>query len=125
MATKECTKCNQSKPANFDHFSADPRIKTGLRASCRECNKLRNKKWSYGISTEQYLKMFADQNGSCQICKRPQHEFKRALHIDHNHETGEIRGLLCPRCNTGLSYLENKEFVEKGYSYLNKKRIIN
>lgn len=60
----------------------------------------------YGITLEDYNKMFAEQNGCCAMCGRHQSEFKRALAVDHNHITGAVRGLLCMRCNTTLGSYE-------------------
>lgn len=52
-----------------------------------------------GLTIEQYEKMYLDQDGCCKICRRLSVEFKRALHVDHCHETGKVRGLLCHNCN--------------------------
>lgn len=52
----------------------------------------------YGITTADYLGMLEAQRGRCGICYR-RYEM---LVIDHDHETGEVRGLLCSGCNTGL-----------------------
>jgi hypothetical protein len=57
----------------------------------------------YGVSIERYSEMFYEQNGRCGICGT----FLLRPHLDHNHETGENRGILCSRCNTGLAFLEN------------------
>lgn len=53
----------------------------------------------YGITPEQYLTLLAEQFDSCGCCKRHYKTFKASLCVDHNHETGEIRGLLCMYCN--------------------------
>lgn len=49
----------------------------------------------YGITPEQYDELFEKQNGCCAVCGRHQREFKTRLAVDHDHATGEIRGLLC------------------------------
>lgn len=54
----------------------------------------------YGLTQEQYEAMKAKTNNTCYICRRP--PAKRALHIDHNHKTGQVRGLLCHMCNRFL-----------------------
>ena len=51
----------------------------------------------YGLTADDYLGMLARQLGRCLICGRPPK--KRRLHVDHNHKTGRIRGLLCWQCN--------------------------
>lgn len=76
----------------------------------------------YGITLEQYNGMFAAQNGLCKGCYRHQSTLKRALNVDHNHSTGEIRGLLCDGCNIALGAVrENKEVLTRLVSYLGGK----
>lgn len=60
----------------------------------------------YGLTPEQYDKLFEQQNGCCAICGRHQSESKLALGIDHCHKTGKVRRLLCPPCNTCLGWFE-------------------
>ena len=71
-------------------------------------DKLTNKqlKYSYGVTLEQYNEMLNKQSGSCAICGRHQSESKKRLHIDHNHSTGQVRALLCYRCNAGIGLLD-------------------
>ena len=57
---------------------------------------------TYGISSEEYEKILKDQKGRCAICGR--FPSRRRLDVDHNHVTGEVRGLLCHRCNRGLGF---------------------
>ena len=62
---------------------------------------------AYGISTADYERMLASQNGRCAICGRTSAESNktgRALHVDHCHSTGVVRALLCGQCNAGLGY---------------------
>ena len=56
----------------------------------------------YGINEEQYVIMYNKQEGKCAICGTHQEELKSTLHIDHNHKTKKIRGLLCFKCNSLL-----------------------
>ena len=53
----------------------------------------------YGITRVDYDRMFAEQKGECAICGIHQSQLNRKLSVDHDHETGEVRGLLCPYCN--------------------------
>lgn len=66
-------------------------------------------KLKYGITDAVYQKLFADQNGVCAICQNPERVKQKGkailLAVDHNHTTGEIRGLLCSVCNRGLGLL--------------------
>lgn len=64
------------------------------RASAHEARV----KAEYGITGEQYWALYRYQNGRCWICQRATGKTKR-LAVDHSHETGEVRGLLCSRCN--------------------------
>lgn len=81
----------------------------------------------YGISVEQYNQMLADQNGVCAICKLPETSKTpyggpiKPLSVDHNHETNEVRGLLCTQCNYMIGHCrENREFLLEGVKYLDK-----
>jgi hypothetical protein len=68
--------------------------------------------WKYGITVEQYLEMESAQEGVCAICGRPERrairgrEGVRRLSVDHCHETGKIRALLCGDCNTFIGFAE-------------------
>jgi hypothetical protein len=57
------------------------------------------RKWRYGISVEQFEVLRIEQRNRCKICRK---EFDRTPCVDHNHLTGERRGLLCHKCNRGL-----------------------
>jgi hypothetical protein len=56
-------------------------------------------KKTYGINLEQYDLLLKKQDNKCAICKRHSSEFPKRLSVDHDHKTGEIRGLLCTHCN--------------------------
>lgn len=99
------------------------------RSSYRKANKAEMKekdfaqdlKKHYGMSVDTYNKLFISQNGSCECCGKHQSAFKRRLHVDHDHETGEIRGLLCTRCNPGLGYFDDSiEKLGLAIKYLKK-----
>lgn len=77
----------------------------------------------YGISLEDYNKMFANQKGCCKICNRHQSELKKILAVDHCHVNKNVRGLLCSSCNTGLgNFKDNVESLYAAIEYLNKKQ---
>jgi hypothetical protein len=76
---------------------------------------------NYGITIKQYDEMAKKQNNRCAICNMHQSELKLALCIDHNHNSKEIRELLCHRCNAGLGmFKESKELLRKATEYLEK-----
>lgn len=56
----------------------------------------------YGITEEQYNALLKKQDGHCALCPRTVEKSGKKLSVDHNHKTGEIRGLLCYRCNKFL-----------------------
>lgn len=56
----------------------------------------------YGITLEQFDEMILNQGGMCAICER-----EALLHVDHNHNTGKVRGLLCPKCNGYLGIIQD------------------
>jgi len=64
---------------------------------------LKNK---YGISLDEYNEMLKEQNNSCYICGKHESEQKKRLNVDHNHQTGKVRALLCVTCNTSLGLMK-------------------
>lgn len=79
-------------------------------------------KTKFGITLEEYNKLSEKQNHVCQICGKTEMNSKnKVLCIDHNHNTGEIRGLLCGLCNTALgNFLDKKELLINAIKYLEK-----
>jgi hypothetical protein len=77
-------------------------------------NRARNRAASlrrYGITPEQYDALLEAQDGRCAICGETPSGRQAAgrLHVDHCHETGRIRGLLCVRCNPGIGHFRERE----------------
>lgn len=60
----------------------------------------------YGLSVEEYDKMLEEQNHCCYLCKKHKTSFTKELFIDHNHNTGKVRKLLCSLCNTAIGMIE-------------------
>lgn len=80
-------------------------------------------KWlrrAYGITVEYYRDLERRQEGKCAICgSEPTDENRKKLQVDHDHETGKVRGLLCRPCNTALGLLQdNAALVERARCYL-------
>lgn len=104
------------------------------RQKSREYHLMR----TYGITMEQYDELLEKQDHKCAICQKHENQFKRKLHVDHDHHTGEVRGLLCYHCNNKVvgrqrdpavvwrlyQYLQNKTgwFVPKKTKKTRKKR---
>ena len=82
-------------------------------------------KCKYGISIDDYNRMLGEQDSSCFICKtKLDTKNKKKTHIDHCHKSGQIRKILCNRCNNFLGYLENgyTELMEKINKYIDSSR---
>lgn len=94
-----------------------------LRKS-KEKEYLSNKYKKYLLSPNQYYNLARIQNYKCAICNKPeisktQKGNIRALSIDHDHNTGKVRSLLCSKCNTGLGmYNEDVNLFSKVIDYL-------
>ena len=77
---------------------------------------------SYGITKSDYEKMLSRQGGCCAICGGT--ETRRAssfFHVDHCHETGVVRGLLCHKCNTAIGMLnDNPDLIRSALEYMEK-----
>ena len=70
----------------------------------------------YGLTEDDYGEMYSAQGGACKICKTS----LPVLKVDHCHKGGQVRGLLCNHCNTGLgSFRDNVTFLANAIQYLN------
>lgn len=78
---------------------------------------------SFGISIDEYEKLWAKQKGLCAICEQPERTVRTGnLCVDHNHQTGVVRGLLCSHCNRGIGLLhDDPRILRKAIRYLNVK----
>ncbi|WP_159083913.1 endonuclease VII domain-containing protein [Nocardioides terrigena] len=77
----------------------------------------------YGLSHDDYLAMHDEQGGVCAICHEPEgmtYKGKpKALCVDHDHETGKVRGLLCAACNFALGkFRDNPALLRAAADYL-------
>jgi len=111
------------------------------QSSCIDCSKWKQKnywqsrtpkkrleqhlKYKYGVSPEQFLEAWDKQEGKCSICKDTLPDLltydnrRRGYAIDHNHETGAFRGILCNECNALLGMAEeNPTILESAITYL-------
>lgn len=134
-----CKHCKVDKPKSDFHKRKG--YKDGIRPFCKDCrrkyeidNYYKNKdnrpycyeidkdrklKRTYGISFAEYEKMLNAQNGKCAICGTTSTGSRKAFHVDHDHKTGKIRGLLCSQCNTGIGNLRDDiGLLERAIEYL-------
>jgi len=77
----------------------------------------------YGITQAEYDCMYQSQDGVCKICRQPETLVRRGkvapLHVDHDHKTGKVRGLLCAACNNGLGHFrDNTTYLQAAIEYL-------
>ena len=118
---KTCPTCSETKsPGNFwrDKCKLD-----GLHTECKECARDRLYQRNFGISLSEYSTLLESQMCVCAMCGKDETENNQRLCVDHCHETGKVRGLLCNTCNTGLGLLQdNTQILENGISYLRKHR---
>ena len=106
--SKRCPACQQTKSVR--EFHKNKSGSDGFAAYCKPCfvekSRPSVRKRRYGIAMAEYDNLLLRQNGKCAICKRPPYT-KKGLEVDHCHRTGAIRGILCSRCNSALSLLDN------------------
>lgn len=88
---------------------------------CRQCVKDNGQKQrlkKYGLTQEQYEELLTRQDGKCAVCKTPM-DGVRNEHIDHDHATGQVRGLLCSHCNTAIGkFKDNPDILIAAAQYL-------
>lgn len=123
---KVCPKCKETK--SVTEFYRDNKAACGYQGHCKSCrygvqaskeyHREYNLKRKYDITVEEYSKLFEDQDGRCAICTRTS---ELQLCVDHDHATGDIRGLLCRECNFGLGkFGDSIETLTAAIAYLVK-----
>lgn len=114
---KQCRSCGVGKPLSEFHTRGD----TGKKQnSCKSCYYDKQVFRKYGITLEDYDRMYQEQNGVCKICSLPQISPRNTrLCIDHDHRNGKVRGLLCSDCNRGIGLLkDDPRILDKASEYL-------
>ena len=103
---KTCFKCQHELDA--DEFYSSKANKDGLSSYCKSCNneigRWRHLRVKYDITQEEYKALLEKRGGVCAVCKSSC-STNVNLCVDHCHETGDIRGLLCNDCNRGIGLL--------------------
>jgi hypothetical protein len=138
VRAKRCTKCREVKPlAEFFANGGSER----WRPDCKTCQAVTRRaehlRRVYGITPDEYDLMADAQGGVCAICKRPPSQMgikvkgewrRRApregldkLVVDHDHETGKVRALLCQKCNAGIgNFGEDVSLMAAAIEYLER-----
>jgi hypothetical protein len=123
--TKRCWACKETRPLSDFYASTKNRARDGLQSECKECCRQRRRRdyvykpedpaalrdrklrQRYGITQVEFDMLLAAQGGCCAICPRDLTDVSpKSRHVDHDHETGAVRGVLCNGCNTTLGRIE-------------------
>ncbi len=143
---KKCIACSLEKP--ITEFYADSGFKDGRRKDCKTCKNQSTYKWrkanedrynksmreyqathplqrddcdlkrKYGKSRQWYNETLLVQDNKCAICRKPNTATKRRLAVDHHHETGKVRGIVCYNCNRLLHGFDNLDLFNAIMAYL-------
>lgn len=120
---KSCSRCGEVKER--DQFNRSPKHPTGLHSWCKTCCSeqrreryrrehaeinLKSRAGRFGISIAHLEALIAEHDGRCAICSGPCPSGRR-LAVDHNHATGQVRGLLCANCNRGIGLLKDSALL--------------
>jgi hypothetical protein len=104
---RECKKCNRDRKYAWHH------TESGKRSSAN--TKLKRR---FGVTIEEYEKLLESVGGKCEICGAINSDNGHRLGIDHDHETGKIRGILCKACNVGIARLQDDPYImQKAIEY--------
>ena len=139
MENKTCTNCGESKPVS-DFYKRKNRP-GGLVSECKCCTISRNRSRYegrkeeindkraaklYNLTYDEVVRMRQEANGICKCCGRAGLHHHKRLVIDHDHTTGQVRGLICSRCNSILGFAQDDLSTLKNLvSYLENNGILN
>jgi hypothetical protein len=124
---RRCTLCGELKP--IERFTKNSLRAIGYDYTCRACDRKKAKQKNivrnFGITLQMFRKLEAEQGGGCAICGRKETRRRRGkavrLSVDHDHKTGQIRGLLCTTCNTALGLMnDDTKRLRRAAEYLDK-----
>lgn len=111
-----CFRCRSWKA--FDLFTIDKSRRGGKSSSCKECMSDASTASRYGMSLSELHDFRNAHRHECSICAATE-----IVYIDHDHQTGKPRGLLCPSCNSAIGLLgESPERFAAALAYLEKHR---
>lgn len=119
-AIAECSVCHKTYDASGFRASELAKSKAKAKAKplvCRLCHRDAYYVRTYGASTEKLERLVAAQGHRCPICQRAI-VLGTKTHVDHDHVTGQLRGVLCSRCNPILSTHMNYQLLQRAATYL-------
>jgi hypothetical protein len=103
--SKHCPKCATTKSLDeFYRTCGHCKVCINARRKTPEAQRKAQLRHRFGMSEANYTALLEQQNGVCAICSKS--PGKRALGVDHDHQTGLVRGLLCVGCNINLGHFE-------------------
>jgi hypothetical protein len=130
---KKCRRCKIRQPYdNFPYVGIDKTQHSAICQTCEPINTIAKKattkalqrkyrEKAYGLAPGEYERMLQDQQYTCAICKQPVQNER--LSIDHNHQTGKVRGLLCLSWNWALGrFHDSVILLQNALDYLTKER---
>ena len=106
-------KSKEDQYAWYRAWSKRPEVRARARQLYKDDPELRRRykhyhlKRFYDITIDEYDALCLEQNNCCAVCGTHQSKLKKPLYVDHNHDTGKVRGLLCDLCNRGLGYFKD------------------
>jgi len=113
MAHGECRVCYAAR-----YYRENRERYRALNRAWEQRNRGRSRLRRYGMTPEQYARLLAAQNGVCAICATPP-GVRHGLSVDHDHNTGRVRALLCAACNAGIGqFRERPDVMYRAIRYL-------
>ena len=114
--SNQCKDCHSK---SIKKYRSRPETKRMNRERAAKKYKYRQReRWlmnKYGISVIDYCIILANQKGTCAACGITVDDYGRRFAVDHDHDTGDVRGLLCAGCNLRLGFIESKEVDFSSY----------
>lgn len=129
---KQCSRCKETKPlsefgkrgTHSPGKSTKPGKIGSYQCYCKPCRKQMDYERNiqrYGITLDEFNELLAAQDMKCAICRK-EVEGDTRLHIDHDHTTGAVRGLLCSPCNLFIGMAdEDPDILRRAAEYLDSK----
>jgi hypothetical protein len=109
---------------NFNSGGRSRRKNNNYLYNSKEYSRFYRMIREFGISLDVYNEFFNKQQGCCAICGIHQIQINKSLCVDHCHNSGKVRGLLCMKCNTGIGNANDSiEILQKFITYLNAQPI--